>query len=61
MQLSVRRKTRRGSYGGAVGYSTGEGTLDTCIVIRSVYVEDGAAIGTSGRWRGIRSDPQAEA
>lgn len=34
---------RRGSYGGAVGYLTGEGTLDTCIVIRSAYVENGIA------------------
>ncbi|MFM2479966.1 anthranilate synthase component 1 [Celerinatantimonas sp. YJH-8] len=36
-------KTRRGSYGGAVGYLTGEGTMDTCIVIRSAFVRDGVA------------------
>lgn len=34
---------RRGSYGGAVGYFTAHGDLDTCIVIRSAYVEDGIA------------------
>lgn len=28
---------RRGSYGGAVGYFTAHGDLDTCIVIRSAY------------------------
>lgn len=36
-------QARRGSYGGAVGYLTGEGDLDTCIVIRSAYVENGIA------------------
>ncbi|MCG6522258.1 chorismate-binding protein, partial [Vibrio parahaemolyticus] len=30
---------RRGSYGGAVGYFTAHGDLDTCIVIRSAYVQ----------------------
>ena len=30
--------TRRGSYGGAVGYLRGNGDFDTCIVIRSAYV-----------------------
>ena len=29
---------RRGSYGGAVGYFTAHGDLDTCIVIRSALV-----------------------
>jgi len=36
-------KQRRGSYGGAVGYLTGRGDLDSCIVIRSAYVENGVA------------------
>lgn len=34
---------RRGSYGGAVGYFTAHGDLDTCIVIRSALVENGVA------------------
>lgn len=42
---------RRGSYGGAVGYFTAHGDLDTCIVIRSAYVEDG--IATVGRVPGL--------
>ena len=40
---------RRGSYGGAVGYFTAHGDLDTCIVIRSAYVQEG--IATVGRSR----------
>lgn len=54
-------KTRRGSYGGAVGYFTGEGDLDTCIVIRSAYVEDGMAQVQAGAGVVYDSDPQAEA
>ncbi|PMH46617.1 anthranilate synthase component I [Vibrio sp. 10N.286.49.B3] len=54
-------KTRRGSYGGAVGYLTGEGDLDTCIVIRSAYVENGIAQVQAGAGVVFDSDPQAEA
>ncbi|MDV7102947.1 anthranilate synthase component 1 [Vibrio sp. TH_r3] len=53
-------KTRRGSYGGAVGYLTGEGDLDTCIVIRSAYVENGIAQVQAGAGVVYDSDPQAE-
>ncbi|GLT16609.1 anthranilate synthase component 1 [Vibrio zhanjiangensis] len=53
--------SRRGSYGGAVGYLTGEGTLDTCIVIRSAYVENGIAQIQAGAGVVFDSDPQAEA
>ncbi|MCL2895741.1 anthranilate synthase component 1 [Brenneria tiliae] len=54
-------KTRRGSYGGAVGYFTAHGDLDTCIVIRSAYVEDGIATVQAGAGVVLDSDPQAEA
>nr|WP_274612751.1 anthranilate synthase component 1 [Vibrio furnissii] len=54
-------KERRGSYGGAVGYLTGEGDLDTCIVIRSAYVENGIAQVQAGAGVVYDSDPQAEA
>jgi len=54
-------KERRGSYGGAVGYFTGEGDLDTCIVIRSAYVENGIAQVQAGAGIVYDSDPQAEA
>lgn len=49
MQLiAASEGTRRGSYGGAVGYFTATGDLDTCIVIRSAYVEDGIATVQAG-------------
>jgi len=54
-------KERRGSYGGAVGYLTGEGDLDTCIVIRSAYVENGVAQVQAGAGVVFDSDPQSEA
>lgn len=53
--------TRRGAYGGAVGYFTGSGDLDTCIVIRSAYVEDGIATVQAGAGVVLDSQPQAEA
>ncbi len=52
---------RRGSYGGAVGYFTAHGDLDTCIVIRSAYVEDGIATVQAGAGVVLDSIPQAEA
>jgi anthranilate synthase, component I (EC 4.1.3.27) len=52
---------RRGSYGGAVGYFTGSGDMDTCIVIRSAYVENGLATVQAGAGVVFDSDPQAEA
>ncbi|GAB6262159.1 anthranilate synthase component 1 [Photobacterium sp. R1] len=52
---------RRGSYGGAVGYLTGQGDMDTCIVIRSAYVEDGFATVQAGAGVVYDSVPQAEA
>ncbi|ELR67458.1 Anthranilate synthase, aminase component [Photobacterium marinum] len=52
---------RRGSYGGAVGYLTGHGDMDTCIVIRSAYVEDGIASVQAGAGVVYDSVPQAEA
>ena len=54
-------KTRRGTYGGAVGYLTGDGNMDTCIVIRSAYVEDGVAQVQAGAGVVYDSNPQAEA
>lgn len=62
MQLIAEsEKTRRGSYGGAIGYLTANGDLDTCIVIRSAYVEDGVATVQAGGGVVLDSDPQAEA
>ncbi|TCV99908.1 anthranilate synthase component 1 [Biostraticola tofi] len=62
MQLIAEAEgSRRGSYGGAIGYFTGEGALDTCIVIRSAYVEDGMATVQAGAGVVLDSVPQAEA
>nr|WP_256384207.1 anthranilate synthase component 1 [Photobacterium toruni] len=51
---------RRGSYGGAVGYITGHGDMDTCIVIRSAYVENDIASVQAGAGVVYDSIPQAE-
>jgi len=52
---------RRGSYGGAVGYLTGDGEMDTCIVIRSAFVKDNIAQIQAGAGVVYDSIPQAEA
>lgn len=62
MQLIAQtEKVRRGSYGGAIGYFTSNGDFDTCIVIRSAYVEDEIATVQAGAGIVLDSDPQAEA
>lgn len=62
MQLIAQYEgVRRGSYGGAVGYLTAHGDLDTCIVIRSAYVEDGIATIQAGAGVVLDSNPQSEA
>ncbi|MGB1198472.1 MAG: anthranilate synthase component 1 [Thalassotalea sp.] len=52
---------RRGSYGGAVGYLTGEGEMDTCIVIRSAFVKNQIAQVQAGAGVVYDSNPQSEA
>ncbi|MDN4501179.1 anthranilate synthase component 1 [Alteromonadaceae bacterium BrNp21-10] len=54
-------KQRRGSYGGAVGYINGQGDMDTCIVIRSAFVQNGMAHVQAGAGVVYDSDPQSEA
>lgn len=41
-------QVRRGSYGGAIGYLSGNGDMDTCIVIRSAFVQNGMATIQAG-------------
>jgi anthranilate synthase component 1 len=53
-------KQKRGSYGGAVGYLNAHGDLDTCIVIRSAYVENNVAQVQAGAGVVYDSDPQSE-
>jgi anthranilate synthase component 1 len=52
---------RRGPYAGAVGYALpDEGTLDTCITIRSILLRDGVAHLQAGAGIVADSDPAAE-
>ncbi|URJ27627.1 anthranilate synthase component 1 [Candidatus Blochmanniella camponoti] len=53
--------TRRNTYGGAIGYLTGAGNLDTCIIIRSAYVTNQIATVQAGAGIVIDSIPQSEA
>ncbi|WP_337840376.1 anthranilate synthase component 1 [Rheinheimera sp.] len=52
---------RRGSYGGAVGYLSTNGDFDSCIVIRSAYVQNGMAYIQAGAGVVYDSVAQAEA
>lgn len=52
---------RRGSYGGAIGYLTGDGSMDTCILIRSAFVKNGVAQVQAGGGVVFDSVPQSEA
>jgi len=51
---------RRGSYGGAVGYFSYNGCMDTCITIRNVVFTDDSAYVQAGAGIVEDSDPQAE-
>jgi len=52
---------RRGPYAGAVGYALPEdGTLDTCIAIRTIVLEDGIAHLQAGAGVVADSEPTAE-
>ncbi|HVF19017.1 MAG TPA: anthranilate synthase component I [Mycobacteriales bacterium] len=52
--------TRRGLYGGAVGYLGFAGDLDACIAIRTVLLKDGTAYVQAGAGVVADSDPAAE-
>ena len=54
------RDRRRGPYGGAVGYLSYTGDLDTCIYIRSALVKDGRVHIQAGGGIVADSDPDYE-
>jgi len=54
-------RTRRGAYGGAVGYLTHDGSMDTAIVIRAAVVRNGIAAVRAGAGIVFDSDPASEA
>jgi len=61
MQLiSEFERESRGSYGGAIGYFTDLGNLDTCITIRSAYVENNVATIQAGAGIVLNSIPEDE-
>jgi anthranilate synthase component 1 len=51
---------RRGTYAGAVGYALPDGSLDTCIAIRTVALADGVAYLQAGAGIVADSDPTEE-
>jgi anthranilate synthase component I len=51
---------RRGPYAGAVGYALPDGSLDTCIAIRTVILADGLARLQAGAGLVADSDPASE-
>jgi anthranilate synthase component 1 len=53
--------TKRGPYGGAIGWLNGDGMMDTGVVIRSAVVKDGTAFVRAGAGVVYDSDPQREA
>lgn len=53
--------TRRGAYGGAIGYATGRGAFDSAVIIRSAVVENGVATVRAGAGVVHDSVPRLEA
>ena len=53
-------KTRRGFYGGCVGYFSASGAMDTCIALRTGLVKDGTLYVQAGGGVVADSDPEAE-
>ncbi len=51
---------RRNLYGGAAGYFAGDGSMDTCIVLRTAIVKDGKMIVQAGVGVVADSDPATE-
>jgi anthranilate synthase component 1 len=50
---------RRGIYAGAVGYLSANGSMDTCIALRTAVVKDGTMYVQAGG--GVVADSDAEA
>jgi len=52
-------KSRRGIYGGCIGYFAANGTMDTCIALRTAVIKDGMMHVQAGG--GVVADSQPEA
>jgi anthranilate synthase component 1 len=53
-------RDRRGLYAGAVGYFAADGSMDTCIVLRTAVVKDGKMYVQAGAGIVADSDPASE-
>ena len=51
---------RRGVYAGCIGYFAADGTMDTCIALRTAVVKDGTIYVQAGAGIVADSDPEAE-
>lgn len=58
--IEEQEPTRRGVYGGAIGYFSYNGNFDACITIRTLLVKDGMAYVQAGGGIVADSDPDAE-
>jgi anthranilate synthase component 1 len=58
--ISELERYRRGPYAGAVGYKLPDGSLDTCIAIRTIVMRDGVAYLQAGAGIVADSTPQGE-
>ncbi|QJC30299.1 anthranilate synthase component 1 [Enterobacteriaceae endosymbiont of Neohaemonia nigricornis] len=58
--ISYVENQKRGSYGGSIGYLTANGDLDTCIIIRSAYIQNKIAIIQAGAGIVLNSQPLLE-
>jgi anthranilate synthase component 1 len=52
--------SRRGLYGGCIGYFAANGTMDTCIALRTALVKDGTMYVQAGVGVVTDSDKEAE-
>jgi anthranilate synthase component 1 len=59
-RIAALETDRRGTYAGAVGYLGFDGSLDTCIAIRTALIADGVCRIQAGAGIVADSDPQAE-
>jgi anthranilate synthase component 1 len=62
MQLidEFEKEKRGGAYAGAVGYFAADGSMDTCIVLRTAIVKDGVMYVQAGGGVVADSEPEAE-
>jgi anthranilate synthase component 1 len=58
--IEENEKTKRGLYGGAVGYLDFHGNLDACIAIRTALIEDNKVIIQAGAGIVLDSDAMSE-